>query len=209
MIKVNLLASGPGADQPRDWLPREQRSTLLGLGLLVVTALSVGGFWFYQASQIGSVDTRIGGAETELTRLKQAAKVVEQLTAKKAELSERLALIDRLRAGKRGPVNLLEIVSRSVPDGLWLLEIKQAGSTVQVDGRAMSLTAVTDFAERMQNSGLFQHPVEILTTATETFEETTVVRFSVKADAALPPPVASSVPPNSSAAAAVPTIPGV
>ena len=55
-----------------------------------------------------------------------------------------------------GPVSLLETVSSSLPDGLWLTEIKQTGSIVQIEGRALSLTAVTDFTEQMQNSGLFK-----------------------------------------------------
>jgi type IV pilus assembly protein PilN len=187
MIKVNLLATNPGAAQlPREWFPREQRSALVGLGMLVVCALGVGGWWFYQHSLAGSIQTRITAAEAELTRLQEAAKLVDELGARRAELSERLSLIERLRAGKRAPVTLLETVSRSVPEGLWLLEIKQSGAAIQVDGRALSLTAVTDFAARLQESGLFRHPVEILTTVTEVVDETTVVRFSVKAEA-LPP----------------------
>ena len=108
-------------------------------------------------------------------------------TARKNELTERLSLIDRLRTTKRGPVSLLETLNSSVPEGLWLLEVKQGGMFVQVDGRAMSLSSVTDFAERLQNSGLFKRPVEILTTSTETVDERELVRFSVKAEAVPPP----------------------
>ena len=49
---------------------------------------------------------------------------------------------------------------------------------VQIDGRAMSLTSVTDFTEQLQNSGMFQRPVEIVTTTTEAVEDTSVIRFS-------------------------------
>jgi len=189
MIKVNLLASTPGVTPPREWLPRDQRSALMGLGLLMVTALGVGGWWYYLHHQGNVLNTRIAAAETELVRLKEAAKVVDVMTARKNELAERLALIDRLRAAKRAPVSLLETVSRSLPEGLWLLEIKQSGATIQIDGRATSLTAVTDFTEHLQNSGYFQKPVEILTTSTEAIDDATVVKFSVKADvvAAQPP----------------------
>jgi len=200
MIKVNLLANTPGATPEREWLPREQRSSLVGLSLLVVTALGLGGFWYYQYTEANSIQARITAANTELARLKEAAKLVDTMAARKAELAERLALIDRLRSEKRGPVSLLETVSRSVPDGLWLTEIKQAGPAVQVDGRAMSLTAVTDFVERMQVSGLFKHPVEILTTSTETIEEMTVVKFAIKAEAVPPaPPTGLPVSPAPSA----------
>jgi len=186
VIKVNLLATVPGAAPPRDWFPREQRMGLIGLAMLVATALIVGGWWYYLSSVRSGIDNRIAAAESQMVKLKEAAKLVDKANARKTELAERLAVIERLRASKRGPVSLLETLSQSLPDGLWLLEMKQVGATVQVDGRAMSISAVTDFTEHMQNSGLFQRPVEILTTSTETVEEATVVRFTVKADV-LPP----------------------
>lgn len=202
MIKVNLLAQAPGAAPAREWVPPAQRSALMGLGLLLVTATGVGGYWFYLHRTTARLDARVATSETELVRLKEAAKLVAQVNARKAELSERLGLIDRLRQAKRAPVSLLETVNRSVPDGLWLLEIKQTGTAVQVDGRAMSLTSVTDFAERLQNSGLFKKPVEILTTSTETVDDTTVVKFSVKAEAEQPAAPATTAP-----AAATPVAP--
>ena len=72
---------------------------------------------------------------------------------------------------------------------------------MQVDGRAMSLTSVTDFAERLQNSGLFNMPVEILTTTNDTVEDTTVVKFSLKADLVAQTPVTSPTQPQPKPAA--------
>lgn len=186
MIKVNLLAGAPGATVAREWLPREQRSAVIGLSLLFATAISLGGWWWYLSYTQTSLETQITSNEAELVRLKDAARLLEQTNARRTLLAERLALIERLRASKRQPVSLLETVSRSVAEGMWLLELKQTGTSVLVDGRALSLTSVTDFALRMQNSGLFQHPVEIVTTLTEQVDQTTVVRFSIKAEAAQP-----------------------
>lgn len=188
MIKVNLLATSPGAAAaaPREWFPREQRSALGGIAVLAVTALGLGGFWYYQSLQRADINTQMAAAQAEMVRLKDAASLVERTNARRTELTERLALIERLRASKRAPVSLLETVSYSVPEGLWLLEIKQASATVQVDGRATSLTAVTDFTERLQSSGYFLRPVEIVSTATEAIDDTPVVRFVVKAEVVPP-----------------------
>ena len=204
MIRVNLLAANPGAHTPRVWLPPEQRSALLGLALLMSTAVGVAGFWYYQHTQAKGIERKTASHQAELTRLKVAAKLVDETVAKKTELTERLDLIERLRASKRAPVSLLETVSRSVPDGLWLLEIKQAGSTVQVDGRAMSLTSVSDFSLRLQDSGQFKRPVEILTTSEEQVEETRVFRFVLKAESMPPPAPAESPTTGSTAAPATP-----
>jgi len=183
MIRINLLATANSA-QKRSLLPVHQRGALLGFGMLAITALGVGAWWLELRRETSALDTRITKAETDLTRLKAAAKLVDRAIARKAELTEKIALIDRLRSAQRGPVNLLSTVSRSLTDGLWLMEIKQQGAAVQMEGRASSLTAVTDFVEHLQNSGAFDRPVEIMTTSMETLDEYSVVRFALKAQAA-------------------------
>ena len=184
MIRVNLLATKPGAKRQHEWLPAAQRHAAAGLGMLMLTALGVGGWWFLMHSQLQAADTAIAKSEASLVKLKDAARLVDQANARKAELTERLTLIDRLRSTKRSQVTLLELISKSAPDGLWLLEINQKGPTVQIEGRSTSLTSLTDFVEQMQDSGLFDRPVEIMTTGTETVEEVSLVRFNIKAQAA-------------------------
>jgi len=182
VIRVNLLATPVGAAPKADWLPREQRSAAVGLTILVATGIGVFGWWWYLRHERTDLATKISTQQAELTRLKNVATLVDRATARKAELTERLILIDRLRSVMKGPVGILETVSGSVPDGLWLTELKQTGVMVQIEGRAVSLTAVTDFTEQMQNSGMFKRPVEIVTTTTESVEETAVVRFIVKGE---------------------------
>jgi type IV pilus assembly protein PilN len=192
MIKVNLLSTTPGVAPPKEWLPKEQRSALMGLGMLFVTAVGVGGYWWYLKREHNSIDTKIATAEAELVRLKEASTLVDRATTRKAELAERLALIERLRADKNGPVTLLETVSYSTTEGLWLTEIKQTGAFFQIDGRALSMTSITDFAGQLQNSGIFKGPVEILSAANELVDEHAVVKFSLKAESLKmqPPPAA-------------------
>jgi len=184
MIRVNLISVTPGqaAAPARDWFPKEQRSAAMGLILLMMTAVGVTSWWWYLHHEKSNVERGIVAAELELQRLKDVAVLVDKATARKAELAERLDLIERLRATMRAPVRLLETVSKSVPFGLWLLEVKQTGQSVQVDGRAMTLTPVTDFAKVMQESGFFNMPVEIVSTTSEMFEEVPVIRFVMKAD---------------------------
>jgi type IV pilus assembly protein PilN len=172
--------------------------------MLVVTAIGVGGYWWYLKREHTAVDARIAAAEAELARLKEAASLVDRATSRKAELAERVSLIDRLRAAKQRPVSLLETVSLSATDGLWLTEIKQVGEAVQIDGRSLTLRAVTDFAEALQNSGLFKRPVEILSTSNEAIDEQAVVKFSLKADS-LPPPASATAPPAAGASTTVTT----
>ena len=196
MIRVNLLSGSPGAAQPRNFFPSEQRPAAVGLAMLLVTGLGVGGWWYYLNSQHASTEQSIITAETRIEQLKDALKLLESARLQKAELEERMALIDRLRAAKLAPVKLLDIVNAKVPEGLWLMEMKQLQAAVQIEGRSLSHTAVTDFAESLQKSGFFKMPVEIVTTLMETVDETTVIRFVLKAQPVMGVglPVAPAVP---------------
>jgi Tfp pilus assembly protein PilN len=182
VIRVNLLGVVPRAPR-RAWLPADQKSAAAGLVMLVFTAAGVGGWWYQTAHAQAAVDTEIASAQTELERLKTVAALVDRSVARKLELTERLGLIDRLHRTQRDPVELLQTISRSVPDGLWLLELKQTGQAVQIEGRATSLTALTDFVERLQTSGRFARPVDIVTTNMEVVQDASVVRFALKASA--------------------------
>ena len=182
MIRVNLLANSPGASQPRVLVPTEQKPAMMGLAMLLVTGLGVGGWWYYINAQTASTETAIVSAETRIEQLKDALKLLEKARSQKTELEERLALIERLRTAKNAPVRLLDLLNESVPEGLWLMEIKQSPTGVAIEGRSLSHTAVTDFAQTLQTAGLFKMPVEIVTTLMEQVEETTVVRFVLKAE---------------------------
>lgn len=186
MIRVNLIngAEGRGRGGVGRFLsvPQDQRAALFGVTILMATAIGVAGWWWMLDSQRATLDSQIRGKEAELVKLQEAAKLVEIATAQEKELRERLGLIERLRATQRAPVVLLETVSMSLPDGLWLLELRQTGVSVRIEGRATSLTALTDFIERLQKSGRFQQTLDIVTTSMEAIGEAPVVRFAIRGD---------------------------
>jgi Tfp pilus assembly protein PilN len=108
---------------------------------------------------------------------------MEKATLREKDLRERLGLIDRLRATQRAPVMLLDTISRSLAEGLWLTELRQTGASVQLEGRAISYSSLTDFIGRLQVSGRFVRPIDIVNTTTETVAETAVVKFVIRGEA--------------------------
>jgi Tfp pilus assembly protein PilN len=204
MIRVNLLVSSPGASQSRVLLPKEQRPAIMGLTMLLVTGLGVGGWWYYINQQRAVTETSISIADGRLNNLKDAMKLLESARQHKAELEERISLIDRLRTAKHAPVRMLDLMNEAITDGLWLMEIKQTATSVQIEGRAMSHTSITDFAQALQVSGFFKMPVEIVTTLMETVDEANVIRFVLKAEPAAGP----AIPATKAAGAVVAGRPG-
>jgi Tfp pilus assembly protein PilN len=190
VIRINLLApgTGPQASAWRRWfvVPPEQRAALVGLTMLMVTAVTVAGWWWSIDRERRVLDTEITAAETQMARLQDVARLVEQTAARERDLRERLALIERLRATQRAPVVLLDTISRALPEGLWLLELRQTGAQVQLEGRAVSLSALTDFVDRLQTSGRFVHTIDIVTTSMEALADTSVVRFAIRGEVRAP-----------------------
>ena len=187
MIRVNLLSpgSGPAPSSWRRWLvvPQEQRAALMGLAMLMVTAAGAGLWWWSVSRELKTVNAEIAAAEVNLTRLKQAAHLMEKASAREKDLRERLGVIDRLRATQRAPVMLLDVISRSLAEGLWLTELRQTGANVQLEGRAISYSALTDFIGQLQVSGRFVRPIDIVNTTTETVADTAVVKFVIRGEA--------------------------
>jgi Tfp pilus assembly protein PilN len=215
MIRVNLLS--PGTDAPtqawRRWLviPQEQRAALMGLAMLMTTAAGAGLWWWSVSREHKAVDAEIVVAEANLTRLKKEAALMEKAAAREKDLRERLGLIDRLRATQRAPVMLLDTISRSLAEGLWLTELRQTGAVVLLEGRAISYSALTDFIGRLQMSGRFVRPVDIVTSTTETVAEQVVVRFMLRGEvgpAVVMPAVGATGAPAMPAAPAAPPASG-
>ena len=202
MIRVNLLAGGPGAAQPKVWIPAEQKLVPdRDSGCCSSPACSSAAGGTTSTMQRSIAEAGIGKAEGRIEQLKDAMKLLEAARTQKAELEERLAVIDRLRSAKHGPVRMLQLFNTALPDGLWLMEVKQSKAAVQIEGRALSQTAVSDFAKALQDSGFFKMPVEIVTTLMESVEETNVFRFVLKAEPAAGDPTAAATSPAPAPAA--------
>jgi type IV pilus assembly protein PilN len=186
MIRINLLAPGPDA-APKSWrrifvVPPEQRAALMGLAMLMTTAAGAGLWWWTISLEHKRINAEIVAAEANLTRLQAAAAAMEKASAREKDLRERLGLIERLRATQRAPVVLLDTISRSLAEGLWLTEMRQTGAVVQLEGRAISISAVTEFLDRLHVSGRFVRPLDIVNTTSETVAETAITRFVVRGE---------------------------
>jgi len=77
-------------------------------------------------------------------------------------LQQLLQLIEQLRSGQSIPVQLLDHVSKSLPDTLWLTDMAQDGGAVTIQGRSTTLIALSDFVGNLGNSALVKKPIQIV-----------------------------------------------
>jgi type IV pilus assembly protein PilN len=185
MIRINLLA--PERERPKrravTFSVSSQKLTVASTLILAGAALVVG-WWFWSLQKEAARLTEdIAAAEQETARLRSIIVQVQQFEERKAQLQERVSLIEQLRRGQSGPVHMLDEISRALPDMLWLSELAQKGSDITITGRCTALTSLSDFVSNLEASGWFKRPVEIVDSQVEQggAGEGDVIRFTVKA----------------------------
>jgi type IV pilus assembly protein PilN len=182
MIRVNLLTVERETKRRRASFPMAgQKLTVACSLILLTTALFIG--WWYWSLQTRStrLDEEIASTQRETEQLRSVLEQVQQFEARRVQLEQRVSLIEQLRKGQSGPVHMLDEISRSLPEMLWLTEMVQKGNELTIGGRASNLTALSDFVGNLEQSSWFQRPVEILSSQVESVPEGDFVRFSIKA----------------------------
>lgn len=193
MIRINLLRVETAPAGPSAFQGLAANRLHIAGGLIVVGALAGIGWWYASTqARIAAAGVAIQQAQAERQRLTAVLEQIEQFEAQRTQLQQRVALIEQLRTGQHSPVTLLDQVSRSLPERLWLTGLRQVGATVTIDGRTTTLTSLSDFIGNLENSGAFTRPVEIVTSEVQQTGGVDIVHFQVKANFPLGDPQAQA-----------------
>jgi type IV pilus assembly protein PilN len=192
MIRINLLAVERERTRTRVFIPAAHRVTIGASLILLATALFVG-WWFWSLRQESArIDEELARADSETRQVRSVLEQVRKFEARKAVLQTRVSLIEQLRKGQLAPVHLLDEISKSVPERLWLTDMSQTGADFTMSGMTDSLTAVSDFVANLEGTKWFRRPVEIVDSqVTGDAKAGDLIKFQVKAqfvDPTAPPP---------------------
>lgn len=192
MIRINLL----GVERQKARKPAvfdAARQVTLACSLILAGAAGGIGWWYWSLQQQSAqLDADIAAAQAETERLRSVLVEVQQFEARRGQLRERVGLIEQLRSGQSIPVQLLDHVSRSLPDMLWLSDMQREGDTVTIQGRSTTLIALSDFVGNLGSSPLLRKPIELVNSQVEAAPggapgpQQEVIRFSVRAQLAPP-----------------------
>jgi type IV pilus assembly protein PilN len=162
MIRINLLG-GERQVKKKTFVFDSGRQTMVACVLLLTLSAAGIGYWFWMLRQASmQVDQDIADATREQTRLQSILRDVTAFDQQRDELQQRVVLIEQLRGGQSIPVQLLDEVSKSLPDMLWLTDLTQQGTDVTIQGQSTTLIALSDFVGNLGNSSLLVKPVEIV-----------------------------------------------
>lgn len=185
MIKINLLATERKAAKKKVAFDPSSQITAVCGGILVLACVAIGWRFWLVSRASAAVDAQISTAQMETQRLHGVITQVQQFEQRKAQLQQRVTLIEQLRKEQIGPVHMLDQISLALPSSLWLTEMKQTATPneVLIDGRSLSLTGLSDFVGNLERSGSFQKSVEIVNSTTDTSggPQGEVIKFQIKA----------------------------
>ncbi len=188
MIRINLLGGERQVKKKTIAFDIGRRVTALCSLLLVLTVVGIG-YWYYSLRQRSTeLDADILSAQREQTRLQSIIREVAAFDEQRSALQERVTLIEQLRSGQSIPVQLLDQVSKSLPDMLWLTDLDQKGNDVTIAGQSTTLIALSDFVGNLGNSSLLVKPIEIVKSQVDSVAipgqktaKVDLIKFTVKA----------------------------
>lgn len=185
MIRINLLAAEREKSKKKAvTLGTTGQKLTIGCSLILVLAVMFIGWRYWSLTRDSNqIDAEIAAAQQETTRLHSVIQQVQQFEQRKAQLQQRVVLIEQLRKGQTGPVHMLDQISRALPQMLWLTELKQTGADVVIEGRSTTLTGLSEFVSNLEATGYFKRSIEIVDTKTEMVgtPPTEVNKFTIKA----------------------------
>ncbi len=163
MIKINLLSEGkrPAAVRKKAVLKtggQDVGQYLLVVGLLL-GGLGLAAMYWVWKGRVEEKTEEVRVAQQEVDALAEVIKEVEEFKAKKAELERKIGIINDLKANQRGPVRVMDYISRALPELLWLDRLKMDTDSLEIEGRAFNTNAVAAFIENLDKVPEFDEPV--------------------------------------------------
>ncbi len=162
MIRINLLteARAAAAKKKGPALPTGAKlNNLLLIGGLALGLIYIGTMFLVLSSRNRRLDEEIGKAREEVARLKSIIDEVKGYEDKKRSLEAKISLINSLKTNQKGPVRLMDEISKALPDLVWLTEMTMQGEQLTLKGRTLSPNAVATYLENIKKSPYFAEPV--------------------------------------------------
>ena len=153
MPRINLL---PHREQARKIRRRE---FMVGAGGAVVLAIMVAGVGkVVYSSWIDGQLEKNNLLKKEIVKLDAQIADIQDLENRKQRLVARMEIIEKLQRKRPEIVHLFDELVKTVPEGIYLTQIKETGKKLEMKGVAQSSTRVSSFMRNIDGSQWLRNP---------------------------------------------------
>ena len=163
MIRINLLGV-PKAKTRRGpslaaLVPGAGVSVVMKVLLVFALAAAMNfGYWYHLNAEKARLATQLVQAERTNRELSEVKAKYLEREKQMQQYKRRVDVIDELRSQQFGPVKLMTTLGGTVDntEAVWLNSVKDQGSSIDIQGRALSEVAVANFITNLQKTGFFK-----------------------------------------------------
>jgi len=196
MIKINLLETSKGKGKRGGGSSPVMPTMEMGdmgspklkiLIVMVIVGLGNLGYWYRLDNLSKQIDAKVKVAEQKNRELADVkTKFMDRQN--QANIYQRhVDVIKKLQDGQTGPVNLMAMMGETVnnTEAIWLSKMDDQGTSVNLEGTALSADAVANLIANLQKTGFFKN-VEIKETfQDEQVKEMQAFQFTLTCDKAV------------------------
>jgi type IV pilus assembly protein PilN len=153
MPRINLL---PWREQERKVRRREFLVALGGAAFAAVIFV-LGGKLLY-SSWIDSQNAKNILLKKEIVKLDAQIADIQDLENRKQRLVARMEIIEKLQRKRPEIVHLFDELVKTVPEGIYLTQMKETGKKLEIKGIAQSSTRVSTFMRNIDSSAWMDNP---------------------------------------------------
>lgn len=152
MARINLL---PWRDELRQEKKKEFFTVLIGFCVL---GLLCGYVWVSTVQ--GSIDdqmSRNNRLQKEIQALEAQVVEIKNLKQRRAELLDRMKVIQDLQYTRPVIVHYFDEIARAVPKGVYLTTLKRTGNNISIEGAAESYNRISSLLRNLEESEWFEN----------------------------------------------------
>ncbi|HET9597325.1 MAG TPA: PilN domain-containing protein [Anaeromyxobacteraceae bacterium] len=153
MIRINLLPVRVSKKKEAG------KNQLIFFALAVVFAVVCNSLWTKsRADEVAAREDKLKRTRAEIAQLEKIIGEVKNIKDEQAAVRDKLAVLDKLKAGRQGPVRVLDDLAGIIPKRLWLKKFEEKGGAVSFEGVAASIDDVSAFLAGLKKSRYFSAP---------------------------------------------------
>ena len=169
MIKINLVREGravrgagaapaaTAASAIGGAAPANINNILVG-AFLVLGILIAGAYWLWNKRELSQKQEVAEQRESEARKLEAIIKEVDDYQRRKDSLQKRIDLINQLKQNQKGPVRIMDQISKDLPDLVWLDKMTVTSGAITITGRGLNENAIANFVENIKKDPYFEEP---------------------------------------------------